>query len=285
MNTSLVSICIPVFNGEKFLQEALDSIEVQTYPYIEVIISDDGSGDSSLAICKKYQKESNFPVYIYKHKSAGIGANWNHCISKSNGEYIKFLFQDDLLLPGCIEEMLEVFEEHDEIRLVGCKRKILSDGSISWQEKWKERYGDLQKGLRGSEEKEIILNSSILKDRNFFKDPYNRIGEPTAVLFEKQLIDEIGNFREDLKIVLDIEFYYRVLTRSRILIVNKELVGFRLHEKQASRLEAEFHFAEFKLYQKILLDEYWRFLSRTHLYYLIKKRLKYFINPRRNKIR
>jgi glycosyltransferase involved in cell wall biosynthesis len=88
---SLVSICIPTYNGKKYLNEALESVKSQVYKNIEVIISDDNSTDSTLEICNKFKHEVDFPVYIYSHKPSGIGANWNYIIEKANGDFIKFL--------------------------------------------------------------------------------------------------------------------------------------------------------------------------------------------------
>jgi glycosyltransferase involved in cell wall biosynthesis len=92
----LISICIPTYNGENYILEALNSIKNQSYKNIEVIISDDNSNDKTLEICEKFKSEVDFPVYIYNHLPNGIGSNWNNCILKSKGDYIQFLFQDDL---------------------------------------------------------------------------------------------------------------------------------------------------------------------------------------------
>lgn len=106
---SLISICIPTFNGEKYLQEALDSVKSQTYQNIEVIISDDNSNDITLQICQNFKEKVSFPVYIYEHDPSGIG---NNCIFYAYGEYIKFLFQDDILETNCLEIQLEALIPH-----------------------------------------------------------------------------------------------------------------------------------------------------------------------------
>ena len=87
----LVSVCIPTYNGAPFLQEALDSVSQQTYRNIEVIISDDASNDKTLEIIQDFKAKASFPVSIYHHEPKGIGANWNNCIRKANGKFIKFL--------------------------------------------------------------------------------------------------------------------------------------------------------------------------------------------------
>ncbi|MCG2794067.1 MAG: glycosyltransferase [Weeksellaceae bacterium] len=63
----LISVCIPTYNGAKYLQVVLDSVKAQTYKNIEVIISDDDSQDQTLDIYREFQSEVDFPVYIYYH--------------------------------------------------------------------------------------------------------------------------------------------------------------------------------------------------------------------------
>ncbi len=145
MTNSLVSICIPTYNGEKYLQEALDSVKAQTYKNIEVIISDDVSKDRTLEICERFKNEVNFPVYIYHHQPAGIGANWNNCIEKASGEYIQFLFQDDILHPICIEEKLKYLKQNN-LKAVCCKREIIDEnGSPVTTGRWYETCYDPKK--------------------------------------------------------------------------------------------------------------------------------------------
>ncbi|MDR5589694.1 glycosyltransferase family 2 protein [Christiangramia sp. SM2212] len=273
MNTPLVSICIPVLNGEKYLNEALSSIELQSYQNIEVIISDNGSKDSSMDICLEYKTTSKYPVRIYDHHTMGIGENWNNCVTKSNGEYLKFLFQDDVLYPNCVEDLIWIFNQYEDIGLVACKREILTDNPESaWQRKWIVRYGDLQEKMFQNDWDKKILDRSILKKKEFFKDPFNKIGEPTAVMLKKSIFNEVGLFNTELKIVLDIEFYYRVLIKSRIIIVNKTLVGFRLHEEQASKKGVNVHKKEFDLYINILIKEYFWELSISHKMQVLRRK-------------
>lgn len=273
MKNPLVSVCIPTRNGEKFLEEALLSIEDQSYRNIEVVISDDCSKDSTLSLCEKFRDRNKFNVKIYSHKPTGIGANWNNCLKFSNGSYIKFLFQDDILLPGCIEQMVSVLEEKDDIALVACQRNILIDGSgENWQKEWIYRYSNLQRNLKLPEFEFNVLDRRILGHPEFVKDPFNKIGEPTAVLFRRALLDAIGNFREDLHIILDLEFYYRVLKNHKIAILNKELVKFRLHNDQASKKEVRRHLNEQKIFKKLLFKDYFWAVNLIQKRNLLKDR-------------
>ena len=139
-NKDLVSICIPTFNGEEFISAALQSAISQTYSNLEIIISDDASIDSTLKIIENLKLKTSIPIFIYNNKPSGIGANWNNCISKSNGNFIKFLFQDDVLEKQCVEKMINEIKKDKKIALVYSKRKIFYDKNNNYHLKWLDNY-------------------------------------------------------------------------------------------------------------------------------------------------
>lgn len=235
MTNSLVSICIPTYNGEKYLQEALDSVKAQTYKNIEVIISDDVSKDRTLEICERFKNEVNFPVHIYHHQPAGIGANWNNCIEKARGEYIQFLFQDDILHPICIEEKLKYLKQNN-LKAVCCKREIIDEnGSPVTTGRWYETCYDLQKIYLKLE----IANFYILSKKDLRRIVYrhataNIFGEPISFMFDRTLFKKLGYFSTTSKQILDIEFGYRILKKYPVGLIAEPLFKFRLHSDQAT---------------------------------------------------
>ncbi|PRX41540.1 glycosyltransferase family 2 protein [Salegentibacter salegens] len=276
----LVSICIPTYNGVPFLQEALDSINQQTYRNIEVIISDDASNDQTLEIVQDFKAKAIFPVYIYHHKPKGIGANWNNCIKKANGKYIKFLFQDDVLLPNCIEEQIKVFKNYKNIGLVSSKREFIIEKNVSTEIlQWADLFKDLQVNLKFQDNIISFLKNDFLKSEEFQRYPYNKIGEPSVVLFPKSIVEKIGYFREDMVQILDYEFYYRILRFKKIAIINKPLVKFRLHKQQTTNLNRNKLIHDDKLFDKVLYDKFFFYLNKKE-----KKRLLKLFRPRLYKI-
>lgn len=266
---NLVSVCIPTYNGAKYLEAALGSVEQQTYKNIEVIISDDNSQDNTISIVESFKNKVIFPVHIYHHNPSGIGANWNNSLKHADGVYIKFLFQDDLLYPTCIEEMVLVFEKEKKIGLVSAKRDILIEGEITLENsKWIKAYKDLQLKLTLTSNNLYILNKSFFSKPEFLLNPLNKIGEPSGILFRKSLLGEIGFFREDMIQILDLEFYNRVLKKHEIAIINKELYAFRIHAMQATNINKGSYQEDFTLYKKILFSDYFWYLNsnvRQHL--------------------
>jgi glycosyltransferase involved in cell wall biosynthesis len=121
-NEFLVSVIMPVFNGEKYLAEAIDSVLNQIYPAIELIIVDDGSTDGTGNVIRKY---NNRVVYIFKEHS-GIGATLNVGISKVQGNYIAFLDADDLWVENKLELQVAAFNNADIDMIFGYLQQFIS---------------------------------------------------------------------------------------------------------------------------------------------------------------
>ena len=273
MNTSLISICIPTYNGEKYLQEALDSVKKQTYKNIEVIISDDQSKDSTLLICEKFKEEIDFPVYIYSHKPAGIGANWDNAIKHSNGEFIKLLFQDDILKPNCVETMMDYLLKNN-LEIVFSKREIIDDKGELSNSDFLIRFGDLQRGINLDVKQFYIFKKRDLKLLGSNKNnalQYNFLGEPVVTLFSKKLYNNIGNFESPLKQFLDLEYWLKVLKKYPIGIIPQKLIQFRVHQNQASAINSQNKVDEVHYIEKIFLKSFFYWLSFTQQKKMIKK--------------
>lgn len=277
MRHKLVSICIPTYNGEKFLQEALDSVKKQTYKNIEVIISDDQSKDSTLQICNQFKNDVDFPVHIYSHQPSGIGANWNHSIQKCNGEYIKFLFQDDILEPNCVEVMLKFLTEN-KLKAVCSKRSIIDENSQNVTSgEWYSGCHDLQKSfLRLDFENFYIFNKTDLKRIYPYHLSANIFGEPISFLFDRRIFGEIGFFSTYYKQVLDIEFAYRILLNHPIGIIEEKLFRFRIHEEQATHQNKSnsSELKETRAFELFIVKNFYPELSRSTLKVALRKHYK-----------
>ncbi|KQS95216.1 glycosyltransferase [Chryseobacterium sp. Leaf394] len=270
MEDKLISICIPTYNGEKYLQESLDSIKQQTYKNIEVIISDDQSKDRTLEICEQFKREVNFPVHIHSHIPSGIGANWNNSIEKSNGFYVKILFQDDVMVPECLESMVQHLINH-KLEIVVSKRKIIDQNSNEITEgSWYENFNDLQKPAGMEINKFVILKRKNLRTLNFERYSIdNIIGEPCVSLFTRKLYSRVGPFNIKSKQILDYEYWLRVLAFYDIGIIPEKLMKFRHHDEQASNVNTQS-----KLYEgDIILN----LLYTKHILYIDRKKAKYYL--------
>jgi glycosyltransferase involved in cell wall biosynthesis len=123
----LVSIIIPCYNAERYLQETLECALSQSYPNKEVIVVNDGSKDSTLKIAQSYGEQ----VRIVEQANAGVSAARNNGVRHADGEYVLFLDADDLLSQDAIEKKVKLLESDDQIGLVvGHYREIDQDGKL-----------------------------------------------------------------------------------------------------------------------------------------------------------
>ncbi len=269
----LVSICIPTYNGEKFLLEALESIRFQTYKNIEVVISDDASIDSTLDIVESFSKQTDIPIQVHNHKPQGIGENWNNCVRNANGKYIKFLFQDDVLKSECIEKMVFLAEKNKKIGLVYCKRSVLCDENNELHQQWINRYGILHESWHNMNiaNEDIRSGKDYLKDLNLFMFPKNKIGEPTAVLLRKDCFKKAGYFNTDLKQTLDIEYWLRVMKYFKIGFIDEELISFRLHNEQASVINKKEIIPDYDILSRMYYRNLFWYLNPKYQWKLFRK--------------
>ncbi|MBR7088965.1 MAG: glycosyltransferase family 2 protein [Lachnospiraceae bacterium] len=108
----LVSVIIPVFNNIKTLKRCVDSVISQTYKDLEIILVDNGSTDSSEALCEKYLKADDRVILLHE-KNEGVSSARNQGIKIAGGEYITFIDADDHILPEYIEKLVAAFEGDD----------------------------------------------------------------------------------------------------------------------------------------------------------------------------
>ncbi|NEU06791.1 glycosyltransferase family 2 protein, partial [Flavihumibacter sp. R14] len=120
----LVSIIIPVYNSEKLLTQAIQSAKDQTWVHTEIIIIDDGSEDSSLAIARSFETEN---IRVLKQKNQGASAARNMGLHHAKGDYIQFLDADDIISPNKISDQLLLLE-NDPMYLGLCGTVYFNDG-------------------------------------------------------------------------------------------------------------------------------------------------------------
>ena len=112
-----VSIGLPVFNGEDFLEQALDSLLGQTFKDFELIISDNGSTDRTAQICRSYAARDKRIRYFHNETNRGASWNFNRVFMLARGEYFKWAAHDDLCAPSCLEECVSALDRDPGIVL------------------------------------------------------------------------------------------------------------------------------------------------------------------------
>ena len=130
-NKPRVSIGLPVYNGENYLAEALDSILTQTYADFELIISDNASTDRTKGICGAYAAKDRRIRYYHNEKNLGAAKNYNRVFELSSGEYFKWAAHDDLCAPELLERSVDVLDREPEAIMCYAKTiLIVEQGEI-----------------------------------------------------------------------------------------------------------------------------------------------------------
>ena len=199
----LVTVIIPVFNGERYLAAALDSVFAQHYRPLEVIVVDDGSTDGTAQIARRYAE-----VHYRYQDNQGHGAARNHGISVSRGGLIAFLDADDLWLPTKLSAQVAYLQQHPEVGCVIARMQVILDASTSWP--------------------------ASLNYEHYASNPVCYL--PSALVTRRRILDKIGLFETHLRHASDSEWFLRVHDSGiGIGVVPAVLLQRRIHATNLSR--------------------------------------------------
>ena len=127
MNSKSISILLPVYNGEKFIVEAINSIFVSSHQNFEIVLIDDGSTDNTVPLINKYKDDR---IHLYKKSNSGLVETLNYGISKCKNEIIMRMDADDRLHPSKMELQLSAFLKKN-IVLMGTEAKIFTENNTT----------------------------------------------------------------------------------------------------------------------------------------------------------
>lgn len=132
----LISIIMPVYNAEKYLNRSIESIMNQTYNNMEIILVNDGSTDNSLEICTNYQKKDN-RIKLINQENKGVSIARNRGIDEATGHYIMFIDSDDYIEKNMIEDMeAKITEDDIDLVISGIKMNYIRNGQVVGEEKY-----------------------------------------------------------------------------------------------------------------------------------------------------
>lgn len=214
MNPPLVSVIMSVYNGEKYLVQAIDSILNQTYQNFEFIIIEDCSTDNSLDILEEYAKKDSRIKIIKKEKNIGIKGfieNLNLGISIAKGKYIARMDQDDVSLPERFQKQVIFLENNPKISMVGTQIDFINEKNEIIGEKI------------GALEHEEIVNKMTSQIQLFHP----------VIMFRK---DQNIQYREKFLYCEDYDLYLNLITQGKKLAnINEKLLHYRILDSSISR--------------------------------------------------
>jgi glycosyltransferase involved in cell wall biosynthesis len=221
---TLISCIIAVYNGERFIKEALDSILEQSYPSLEVIVVDDGSTDKTRDLVTGYGARV---VYVWQENS-GPGAARNRGLDSATGEFVAFLDADDLWHPEKLMIQMSRFEERPELEL------CVAHAQNFWAQELEEEQEQFE-GHRLSKPTPCYLTQAILARKNLF--------------------DKLGYFNTRFRHVHDSEWFVRASDQGIVTeLLPDVLVYRRLHKDNRSRNMADASRDEYLELMKASID-------------------------------
>lgn len=209
----MISVIIPVYNVENYLEECLKSVQNQIYTNIEVILVNDGSTDKSKLICERYCKEDS-RFHLLNQENQGLSAARNNGVAASTGEFIVFVDSDDIILPNYLETLLHYMT--DEIDIVE------SQFTVSKEEFLAEGFKELTILFEGNSQEAVKIFPKHVLNVNAVTKLYRRSIVETIPYIDGVIFEDvycgIGMLKYIRKIIkIDYKGYYYRQHQSSIM--------------------------------------------------------------------
>lgn len=224
-----LTVAMPVYNGQKYLKEAIDSVLFQTYTDFELLIIDDGSKDQSTSIIKEY-KDARIRL-ISNEENSGLSFTRNRALNEAKGDFLVWIDCDDLIDPQKFEIQIDYLKSNPEVGILGT---------------WLTRFGEGRPRLSKS-----FTDREIIKALLAF---YPSVWNATA-MFRMELIRKAHlKYDERLSVAEDYNFYYDASFHFPMMNLNKSLYSYRASENSIMQ---KFNGLEDKMYEffKIIYEK------------------------------
>lgn len=214
--TPRVSVVMSVYNGEKYLQEAVGSILNQTFDDFEFIIIDDGSRDSTPGLLARYERcDPRFLIHRFE-ENHGLSPSLNFGIESARGEYIARMDADDISLPNRLQEQVSFMDANPEIGVCGS---------------WVELIGS-----KKSEEWRYPENHEAIYARTLFENTFVH----SSVIIRVSLLKKYAlAYDENVRYAQDYELWSRAVALTRFANVDQVLLQYRIHAQAAGSKHRE----------------------------------------------
>jgi glycosyltransferase involved in cell wall biosynthesis len=216
-----VSVVIPAYNNELYIEETVRSVLAQTFTDFELLIADHSSADGTWDRLQQFAED---PRVTLMTTAAGGSAerNWNRVTREATGELLKLVCGDDLLAPDMLEKQVAAFDAHDDgVVMVASSRDVVdASGRVVVRNLG---LGGLQRRIPGSE----AVRRSVLRGSNIY-------GEPCCVMVRRAALEKVGLWHGNPGYNIDQATYLRVLLVGDFVPVPEPLAAFRISATQWS---------------------------------------------------
>lgn len=217
----MISVIMPVYNEEKYLGDAIDSVKKQTYRDWELIIINDASSDNSLKIAQRYAKEDVRIKIIDLKENGGCCNALNVGIENAKGNFIGWLSSDDEYFDTMLNDCMQVFSYEKSVdAVIGRHRFLYQDTGEEREYRFDETY------LEPNAERRVQPYSDLF----FFGNAFNAC----SVIMKRDAVLRTGKFSNLHNYAGDYEFMMRMCAFSKVVCIDKEFVKSRVHSEQVT---------------------------------------------------
>ena len=263
----LVSIVVPVYNAEKYLEQCLNSIQNQTYKNFEVILVNDGSMDHSESICKSFvEGDSRFRYFLKSNGGASSARNFG--LDHVRGGFITFIDADDWVDENHLEVLINNIKENNSDMAVSSIKKFDNVSNFEFrvysnQEKYLLNYNKLNR------EEFLVILPKLIHASNSYKIAVSK-------LFKKELVTDV-RFDESIVYGEDLDFFFKIYNNiNSISYVDEVTYVYRLHdESTSSKFNQQYAEQELLIYKKMYEKIEELGLSTIHYYTTIRDLLEF----------
>ncbi len=235
-SNSLVSIVTPVYNSERYLPEAIESVLGQTYADFEYLLIDDASLDRSKDIILDYANKDSRIKYQCLTVNGGAAKARNAALNKAKGQYVAFLDSDDIWMAKKLEKQIKQFRMRESLGIVGTNGYSIhgfkSDSKLIF-DKTKARDGKISI-------KEFVLNGLPIAT--------------SSVTVKRECFKRCGYFKEQYSIVEDYLMWLNICRYYEICIMEEPLIYYRFHDLNISRNKIKNRQAKLNLFENEIIS-------------------------------
>lgn len=276
-----VTVLMPVYNGEKHLSEAIDSILQQTFTDFDFLIIDDGSNDQSVSIIERYKDKRI--LLLRNNRNRGLVETLNKGLDIAKGQYIARMDCDDISYPERLQKQVDFMDKHPDIGVCG-----------TWAELFGEKHGEVWKYPINHDEikcslifNSVLVHPSVIIRKSIFRG-YNLYYDPTYIYAEDFELWQRCTQRFLVANIPEVLLKYRITSSSTSrLNKEKQKESLRLiHEKNIKRLKITLKESDYAIHRAIStynVEKDQDFIIKTNIWLIKLKRandlLRIFPNP------
>lgn len=239
----LVSIVLPVYNGEKYLEESIESVLNQTYWNWELLIVDDCSTDNTEQIAKRYQLKDSRVQYYKNEKNLRLPRNLNKGFSMANGEFLTWTSDDNMYKPDAIKKMVNCLEKTKADFVYTTFDIIDEDGRVT--------------GVHEADEENM---KKIVGE--------NTVG--ACFMYTRKVYETVGEYNHEFMLVEDFDYWQRIFSKFKVSRLMDNLYSYRYHGQQLTSTMKKEQFYTAKKKMLINNRKLFRKLSLRQKYYYYK---------------